>query len=257
MIKKIIVFLTLALLLSSCVSRKKIAYFQNISSANIGTVNYETRLKADDQLIIIVSSPDPRAVVDFNLSVATIIGSTSSTLTNASPQPQYQTYIIDNTGNIEFPIIGTIKLGGLTRAEAIKKLKTEIEKYAKDPIINLRIINFDISVYGEVVRPGTFNIATERITLPEVISMAGDMTIYGNRHNVLIIREDNGQKTFNYVDMTQADFINSPYYYLTQNDQVYIEPNKTKINSAAIGPNIAVGISALSLVITIIALVTK
>src|SRR5690606_36224061 len=118
----------------------------------------------------------------------------------------------------------------------------ELLTYIKDPVINLRIVNYKISVSGQVVRPGTFNIQTERITLPEAITMAGDMTIYGNRSRVLIIRENEGKKTYNFVDMTKADFINSPFYYLTQNDLVYIEPNKTKINSSAVGPNISVAI---------------
>jgi polysaccharide export outer membrane protein len=185
------------------------------------------------------------------------IGSGAGTLAQASPQAQYQTYLVDSKGEISFPVIGSIKMGGLTRTEAVEKLKSELEKYVKNPIVNLRIVNYKVSVFGEVLRPGTYNIRTERVTLPEVISMAGDMTIYGSRNNVLVIREENGQKTHSFIDMTQADFINSPYYYLTQNDQVYIEPNKTRINSAAVGPNIAVGISALSLIITIIALVTN
>ena len=165
--------------------------------------------------------------------------------------------MIDKDGNIDFPVLGTIKLGGLTRTEALQQLRKELLNYIKDPVINLRIINFEISVSGEVVRPGTFNIQTERITLPEALTLAGDMTIYGNRKKVLIIRENEGKISHNYVDMTNADFINSPFYYLTQNDMVYVEPNKTKINSYAVGPNISVAISALSVLIAIAALITR
>ena len=255
MMKKTLIFFALAILLSSCYSRKKITYFQNIEST-IGnaSINYEPCLKSDDELMIIVSSPDPIAVVGFNLPTVALMNSNTGPggMTMANAQMQYQTYLVDISGNILFPVIGTIKLGGLTKAEAIDKLHSELVKYVKDPIVNLRIVNYKVSIFGEVQKPGVFNIRTERITLPEVISLAGDMTIYGNRNNVLIIREVYGQKTHNFVDMTQADFINSPYYYLTQNDLVYIEPNKTKINSAGVGPNIAVAISGLSLVITLI-----
>jgi polysaccharide export outer membrane protein len=112
-------------------------------------------------------------------------------------------------------------------------------------------------VQGEVNRPGTFPINSERVTLLEALSMAGDLTIYGKRDNILVIREENGVKSFQKVDITKGDFVNSPYYYLAQNDVIYVEPNKTRVNSSVIGPNITVGISALSLLITIIVLTTK
>jgi len=257
MLKKIIALLALGLIFTSCVSRKKIAYFQNISEINNSEAqNYEPRLKTDDLLLILVSAPDPEAAMPFNLPAVGVLG-TAGSLDAAQTQPRYQTYLIDNTGYIQFPIIGPIQLGGLTRTEAVNKLDTEIKKYINDPIINLRIVNYKVSVVGEVNRPGSFTIQTERITLPEALSMAGDMTIYGNRQNVLIVREIDGVKTYNFVDMTRADFINSPFYYLTQNDLVYVEPNKVRMNSSAVGPNITVGISALSLIITIISIATR
>lgn len=253
MIKQFVLCLFTAVLLSSCASKQKIIYFQNIASASAESENrYIPRLQQDDLLTIIVSAPNPEAAIPFNLSTISVTRGV-----NASAQNTLQTYLIDNTGNIEFPVIGTIKLGGLTRAEAIEKLTKELEKYIKDPIINMRIVNYKISVLGEVVRPGTFEITSERITLPQAISMAGDMTIYGMRNNILIIRETDGKKTHNFVDMTKADFISSPYYYLSQNDVVYIEPNKTRVNSSVIGPNLTVGISAISLLITIISISTR
>jgi polysaccharide export outer membrane protein len=258
MINRLLFFIAIALVFSSCVSKKNIIYFQNISNLpDRGSVNYEPRLKADDQLMIIVSAPDPEVVKDFNLAAIPLMNPSVSNMNIASSQLQYQTYLIDHSGNINFPVLGTVKLGGLTRAEAIEKLLKELKAYVKEPIVNLRILNFKVSLLGELTRPGTFNINSERITLPEALAMAGDMTIYGNRKKVLIIREIEGKKTHNYVDLTSSDFINSPFYYLTQNDVIYIEPNKTKVNSSVIGPNVTVAISALSLVITIIALAIR
>lgn len=257
MIKKVTLFLIISILSVSCVSRKKIAYFQNIEEVDVLEIRYEPKLQPDDLLLILVSAPDTEAALPFNLPAAAVIGLGNMPLDATNAQPRYQTYLVDNMGNVQFPVIGAFKLGGLTRAEAIEKLKRELEKYINNPIVNMRIMNYKISVMGEVARQGSYNITTERVTLPEALSMAGDMTIYGNRNKVLIIREIDGVKTHNFVDMTKADFINSPFYYLSQNDLVYVEPNKTKINSSAIGPNVTVGISAISLLITIVALVTR
>lgn len=260
MIKKILLLFFCTIVLSSCVSRKKIVYLQDISSTDISAkLAYESRLKPDDLLMIIVSSAgSPEAAADFNLPVVGVTGSTvNGSIDATNGQLRVQTYLVDSEGNIEFPVLGTVKLGGLTRVEAVKVLKDKLLIYLKDPIINMRIVNYEVTVSGEVIRPGTFNIQTERITLPEALSLAGDMTIYGNRENVLIMREINGQKTYNYVDMTKAEFINSPFYYLTQNDWVYIEPNKTKINSSAVGPNITVAISAVSVLIALAAILTR
>jgi polysaccharide export outer membrane protein len=151
--------------------------------------------------------------------------------------------------------LGKLQVGGLTRSEVLKMFKDKISAYIKNPIINLRIMNFKFSVQGEVTLPGTYTVASERITLIEALSMAKDLTIYGKRNNILIIREIDGIKSYNRVDITQADFMNSPFYYLAQNDVVYVEPNKNKINGAAIGPNTSVIISVSSLLITLITLI--
>lgn len=258
MLKKIVTLLFCSLLLASCASRKKIVYFQNISASSVSeTTIYEPRLKPDDLLMIIVSAPEPEAAKDFNLPAFAVMSSVPGTMNIASSQLQYQTYLIDNQGYIQFPVIGALKLGGLTRQEALALLKGQLIKYINNPIVTLRIMNFKVSVMGEVLRPGVFPVTSERVTLPEAITMAGDMTIYGSRTNVLVIREINGQKTYNFVDMTQADFINSPFYYLSQNDLVYVEPNKTKVNSSVVGPNIQVALTGISLLITIVALVIR
>lgn len=260
--KRIIIsYLTLLLValvaFSSCAPKSNHVYYQNIDEIlnnNEKLANFETRFQPDDLLMIIVSAEDVEAAAPFNL-----INTMTSNPNNpaGSGQMQQQLYLIDSKGLIDFPKIGTLKLSGLTRTEAVNLIKEKVQKYINDPIVNLRIMNFKITVQGEVVRPGVHTINSERLTLPEAIALSGDMTIYGKKENVLIIRENNGKKTYNRVDMTKADFINSPYYFLNQNDIVYIEPNKTRINSSAVGPNISIGISALSLLVTILALTIR
>lgn len=257
MIRRLFAMAILGMLFVSCAPREKIAYYQDINALSEKEMSYSPILKSDDLLLIFISSPDPEAAAPFNLSTISINGIGSGSMENAGGQVRYQTYLIDNKGFIQFPVIGNIKLGGLSREEALATLRTALKKYIQDPIINLRILNFKITVQGEVARPGSFNINSERITLPEAISMAGDMTIYGKRENVLIIREIDGKKTYNFVDMTKADFINSSFYYLSQNDLVVVEPNKTRINASAVGPNVSVILSSVSLLITIVALLLR
>lgn len=250
------VFALLSLfLLSSCVSRKKVVYFQN-SGSSATDVNYHPRLEKDDLLMIVVSSSDFEAAANFNLPIISVVGNTKGTA-EANSQLQYQTYLIDNAGFIQFPILGPLKLGGLTREEALSLLTTKLKGYIKDPVINLRVINFKVSVMGEVISPGTFTITSERITILEALSLAGDMTIYGKRDNIVVVREVDGKVTYNQVDITKADFINSPYYYLKQNDVIYVEPNKTKINSAGVGPNASLIVAASSVLIALVALLLR
>lgn len=136
-------------------------------------------------------------------------------------------------------------------------LNEKLEPFITKPLVIIRILNFKVTVQGEVNVPGTFQIKSERVTLPEALSMAKDLTIYGKRDNILIIRESNGVKTHNFVDLTKADFINSEFYYLSQNDIIYVEPNKTRINSSVIGPNISVILTSLSLLLAIYSIITK
>ena len=253
------IFLTSILLLSSCTSRKNIAYYQNIEQLNNqAQQTYEPKLQADDLLSIIVNSETPELTKPYNLFVSS--GSEATDFTSVRGQQRLQTFLIDNQGYVTFPVLGKLKLGGLTRGEAEVFLTNELKNSISDVSINLRILNFKVSVQGEVLRPMVHSITTERITLPEALSMSGDLTIYGKRDNILIIREVDGKKTYNYVDITKSDFINSPFYYLSQNDLVYVEPNKTKVNSSVVGPNISVILSALSVlasVVSVIAIVTR
>src|SRR5690606_13848156 len=156
-----------------------------------------------------------------------------------------QTYLIDYDGNIEFPVLGTIHIAGMTRTEATQMLKEKISEYAKDPIVNIRLVNFTVTILGEVARPGTFTIQDERITLTEALGMANDLTIFGKRDNVLLIREVDGQKKFAKIDLTSVNAVNSPLYYLQQNDVIVVEPNNARIRSSTFNQNNGVLISAI------------
>jgi polysaccharide export outer membrane protein len=239
----------------SCTPRKELVYYQNIDSlvASNQSDSYEIKIQPDDLLMIIVSAEDPESALPFNLSTVSVPSASGS----IGGQQSLQTYLVDTNGTIDFPVFGKLQVGGLSRTELMKLLETKIAKYIKNPIITIRRMNFKISVQGEVNSPGTYSMNTDRVTLIEAISMAKDLTIYGKRDNILIIREVNGVKSFNRVDITKADFINSPFYYLTQNDVVYVEPNKVRINGAAVGSNTGVIISVTSLIITIITLIVR
>ena len=252
---KNLIFFCLSLLffLSSCVPKKEVVYFQGISGGGSGSSsNYEPLIKTDDVLFIHVSTLDPKAAEPFNIGQGE--GGAGGA---AGMQLQRTTYLVNNAGFIQFPVLGDLKVTGLNRVQVIELLRSKISDYVKDPVINLRIMNYKISVLGEVNQPGTYTLTSERITLPEALALAGDMTLFGKRENVLILRENQGVKTSFRLDMTNPDIVNSPYYYLTQNDVVYIEPNQRKINSTAIGPNILAGISVLGFALTTIILLTK
>jgi polysaccharide export outer membrane protein len=253
--KTLLLFVVLVVV-SSCMSSSKITYMQDIYSAKNGeqkNTNYEPKIQADDLLSIIVSAENPENALPFNLP--TIQSNYNADV--SVPQSNIKTYLVDVKGEIDFPVLGKIKLAGLTHTEANTKLVSLVSDYIKNPGINLRILNFKVSVLGEVTRPGSIPIIGERITLLEAISKAGDLTIYGKRNNILVIREQNGEKTYQSVDITKSNFIHSPFYYLSQNDVVVVHPNKTKINAAAVGPNTSVIISSISLLLTLLVFIKK
>ncbi|WP_269223377.1 MULTISPECIES: polysaccharide biosynthesis/export family protein [Flavobacterium] len=253
LLKKLMVFV-LILCFFSCASRKDIIYYQDIDGIAFKEKenSYEIKIQPDDLLMIIVSAEDPEIAAPFNLKSYTSVNPGKQDV--ASSQAT-QLYLVDANGFIDFPILGRLKVSGMARSQLVQLFQDKISAYIKNPIINMRIMNFKVSVQGEVTVPGTYTIASERITLIEALAMAKDLTIYGKRNNLLIIREIDGVKTYNRVDITKSDFINSPFYYLAQNDVVYVEPNKNKVNGSAVGPNTGVIISITSLLITLITLI--
>ena len=248
------IFLVIVILsLTSCATRENIAYFQDekIGEFNLAPLSHNLTYQPDDMLTIDVTALDPETVKPFNLNAVPY--NRESTL-DASTNLRMQTYIVDANGNIEFPVLGTVKIGGLTRHEATNLFKDKISKYVKDPLVNIRITNFTISVLGEVNNPGSFIIQDEKVTLTEALGLAGDLTIYGKRNNILLIREINGLKKFSIIDLTSVKSVTSSTYNLMQNDVIYIEPNRAKVRSSAFNENNSVIISAVGTLATIIAI---
>jgi polysaccharide biosynthesis/export protein len=248
--KHYILYLLIIVSFSSCVPRKNIVYLQGQQIQSSGDVNYEPQIQNDDMLSITIMSTEPELAAPFNIDqIQSGVNNNSSLLKT--------TYLVDNAGEIDYPIIGKIKVAGFTKTYLKQYLKERLAIYIKDPLINIRIVNFKVSVLGEVSRPGTFALSGDRVTLLEVIANAGDLTLYGKRDNILIIRDYLGTKTYNRVDITKADFVNSPFYYLDQNDVVYVEPRQAKIDSTAISSNVSTIISILGFVITTTLLLTR
>jgi len=228
------------------------AYFQNIAEVSSDRL-YETTLQPDDELQIMVNAPAPNQelAAPFNMTTLTPVdGGTAATT-------EGRTYLLDNKGEIIMPLVGKIKLSGLTHEQALQKLNEEISKYIVDPIISFKIINFKVTVIGEVGSPGSVPVTGERITLPEALAQAGDLSIFGIRTNIMVIREIEGKKTYNYVDITKADFMNSEYYYLAQNDLVVVEPNRVRRNTSALGREITLALSAVGVLLSIITIATR
>jgi polysaccharide export outer membrane protein len=249
-------FTLIALFIFSCANKKNLVYFQN-GSNNSSTNTFDPKLKIDDLLNITVLCADENSNKLFNHPSTISASSSSSNRGYTNGNAALSGYLIDSNGEILFPIVGKIKLDGLSRSEACKIIQETISQYIKNPIVSVQILNFKVTVLGDVKNPGTFLIPNERITLLEAIGLAGDLNITGLRNNVLIIRETNGEKKQFRVDLTKNDLFSSEIYFLTQNDVIYVEPNKSKINSSAVSTSAGIFISVASLIITTINVISK
>ncbi len=246
---KLVLVAFLLLFISSCVSKKEIIYFQNISEqlAQLDSVQNNFKIKPNDILSIVVSAYDPTVAKPFNL----VLESTGGLL------EQQQGYLTGLDGTINIPVLGKIKVAGLTRAELSDKLTKQISEFILDPIVTINIINFKVSVLGAVNSPGTFAVQGERLTLPEALSLAGDLSMYGKRNNILVLRETNGKKDYAYLDIRDAKIMDSEFYYLQQNDLIYVEPNNASIQSSGVTNATSTIVSIASLIITIIVVFIK
>lgn len=222
---------------TSCQSYKNIPYLQGLDSLDLSkqVLPAEARIMPKDLVSIVVSCSNPELATPFNLSVQTAI-SIAQQNQNLTTQPVLQQYLVDSNGKIDFPILGQLKIGGLTRTEVQDLVKAKLKSYIKeDPIVTVRLANFRISVIGEVTNPGTYSIPNEKVNIFEALALAKDMTVYGRRDNVRVIREDAlGKKEIATLNLSNADILKSPYYYLQQNDIVYVTPNKAKATTADI-----------------------
>lgn len=236
--KKILIAVALSamtVMFSGCVMTKQVSYFQNLDSVDITqrVAVPEVKIKTNDELTILVSSITPEAAEPFNMN----IGSRNmSSMSNTTAGRSVYSYIVDKDGNINFPVIGKINVLGLTRPQVEEKLADAIKPYfsAKEmPVVKVRLSSFRITVIGEVTGTKVINVENERISIIEALAQAGDLSVYGKRPNILLVRENsNGEKLAVRYNINDARIFTSPYYYLEQNDIVYVEPQKAKARSA-------------------------
>ena len=255
-LKKLTLLMFLPFIIAGCQSYKKVPYLQDVEKLN-DTIQqsqlYDAKIMPKDLLTIVVSCTNPELAVPFNLTVANSANIGQGYTTS---QPVMQQYLVDNNGKINFPVLGELHVGGLTKKETENMVVEKLKPYIKErPVVTVRMVNYKISVIGEVARPGTFTISNEKVNLLEALAMAGDMTVYGRRDNVKLIREDsNGRQQIISLDMNKAETLLSPYYYLHQNDIIYVTPNKEKARSSDIGTSTSLWFSATSILVSVASL---
>ena len=244
--------------LSSCGSVKNVAYLQNSDSIDFSRSEYlyDAHIMPKDVLTITVSTVNPEASAPFNLIVRPTLNNTSSNL--ATTGGSLQTYLVGNDGKIDFPVLGSLQVGGLSKAECEQMIHDKLLPYMnveEDPVVTVRMSNYKISVLGEVTRPGVFTVNNEKINILEALAQAGDLTIYGVRDRVKLIRESaTGKKAVVTINLNDAEIINSPYYYLQQNDIVYVEPNKVKARNSSVGTSTTLWFTGTSVLVSLTSL---
>lgn len=242
----------LAVLMASCASPKEVLYFQNIDKVRLAelTEAYQAVIKKDDILSIIVTGPDKSVIAPYNLTLGEL------TTVGGSYNPESSTlgYLVDSSGNIQFPILGTIHVEGMTRNQLADYLTYEIGKDVKDPIVYVSFRNYKITVLGEVRSPGTYSMASEKVNVLQAISMAGDLNLTAKRDKILLLREEDGRISHYSFDLRDAHLLDSPYFFLQQNDVLYIPPSTGRVANAT--NSIGVWTSIVSSVTSTLAIVT-
>ncbi len=246
-----------ALLLASCATNRRAAYLQEARADQPVPIeqDYQIRIKPLDRLTVTVNSKNPELAAPFN--AASSYNSLSNNPNYTSTTSALQILTVDKEGRIQLPIIGEVDCSGLTRDELAKKIEEDIraKKMVNDPIVVVQFADVKFSVLGEVARPGQFSITKDRISLFDALAMAGDLTIFGQRDNVALIREENGQRTIHYFDLKDPQILASPYFYLQQDDVIYVTPNKYKAQSGEINQNRSFYLSIISTVVSVATLI--
>lgn len=242
-----------SLSLTSCSTSKQILYFQDIDTLNLKplTTEYEAVIKKDDRLTIVVSGADKMVCAPYNLTLGDM---TSGYASSTNPEQSTLSYLVDSDGNIDFPILGKIHVEGMTRNELVNHLTREIGKDVKDPIVYVSFRNYKVTILGEVRSPGTYTIDSEKLTLLQALGRAGDLNLTAKRDGIILLREENGSVRHYKIDLKSADLMQQPYYFLQQNDVVYVPASASRVLSATA----ATGIwgTALSSITTTVSMVT-
>lgn len=252
--------LAVAGLLSGCAGSKEISYMQNIDSISLAPSRglYDAKIMPKDELTITVNTTDPDAAKPFNLSVSSTIGTNGSLSQGGG---SLQTYLVDNNGDIRFPVVGTLHVVGLTKTECENLVANKIKPYLaskENPVVTVRMSSYHVTVIGEVGSPKVVPVTTEKMNIFEALASAGDLGIYGKRTNVILLREDaTGEKHFTRLNLTDANIINSPYYYLQQNDIIYVEPNEVKAKNSSIGSSTTIWFSFIGIVTSVASLLVN
>lgn len=241
---------------SSCKTPQSLAYIENADSLKVSTLSldYAVKIRKADELIITVNSIVPEATSAFNLP---LINPSTGNEMKMSSTPQNQSYIVDTEGNIQFPIIGKIHAAGMTTLELKNYLTERISKEVDDPVVRVQLGNFRVNVLGEVKDAGAIEVKSERFSIFDALAAAGDMTEYGERTNVLVIREENGQRQYHRLNLKDATIVDSPYYYLQQNDVVYVQPNSIKAGNAKYSQNNAFKVTVVSTIVSAVSVIAS
>ena len=244
----------LALLVSSCASQKRAWYLQDANPFTPEQIaeSGQIRIKPLDRLTIVVNSKDPELAVPFNSS-SSLSSLTGATNYGSATNQSLQIRTVDENGQLEMPVIGKIECKGKTRSELAQAIADKIVEggYINDPTVNVQFADMKISVIGEVARPGHYDVTRDKLSIFDALAMAGDLTIYGQRENVALIREENGMRTVHYFDLKNPDILTSPYFYLQQDDVVYVTPNKYKAQAGEINQNRSFYISLVSVAVSV------
>ncbi|MFA4054182.1 MULTISPECIES: polysaccharide biosynthesis/export family protein [Duncaniella] len=246
-----IIGIAMLLAATSCrTSKDSLNYFEDTRATNDIEFNLQDckiKLEPHDELFISVTSLMPEATAQYNLPLANPakLGSLQE-----SSQMRQQTYVVDSNGDIRFPMLGQIHVEGMTTEQLAGYLTEEISKEVKDPIVKVELVNFKVSVLGEVRMPGTITIPGERVSILDALGQAQDMTEYGDRSNVLVIREENGKATYHYINLNKSDVMTSPYYFLRQNDVVVVSPNKVRQDNSKYNNNNAYKLQVTSTIVS-------
>ena len=242
----------------SCKTQKNLQYFDTISALESGVIgtlpDYELKIAPDDELLITVNSEDPKASMNFNLPLSN--PALQSEITLAST-PTQQTYLVSANGDITMPMLGKIHVAGMTTAQLTDYLTEKISATVKDPMVKVALVNFSVSVVGEVTNPRIVTANTERLSVIDALAACGDLSDYGQRENVVVIREENGQKTFQRLNLHDASIMTSPYFYLRQNDIVYVEPNSIKQGNSKYSTNNGYKLSVISTIVSGVSVVAS
>tara|TARA_B100000378_G_C18050196_1_gene413051 strand:- start:1528 stop:2286 length:759 start_codon:yes stop_codon:yes gene_type:complete len=251
---KKLLLLVFVCFLMSCATRKNVVQFQDAESLpaiNIDSIYHHPEIQVNDILKIDLTALEPESLMPFQFEKA------EASVSRQGDLLKLEGFLVNKNGEINFPSIGLIKVSGLDTQQLQNLLEKRLSRYIKDPTVRVRLVNFKFSVMGEVQAPGTYTLAEETITIPQALAMAGDLTIYGKRKNVLLIRRENDVMASKRIDLTKTDWINSSYYFLRPNDLIYVEPNNPKIKSSGFVSNIGTLLSVVSILMSAAVLIFR